>query len=90
MKYENKCLIFNNSIYAASDSRQKIVEAKRKRNNYMLIMVASTHFLSWLPLNVINLIMNAFDTEDDPLFTNSESLLLTYAICHLGMHSLDQ
>ena len=56
----------------------------------MLIMVASTHFLSWLPLNVINLIMNAFDTEDDPLFTNSESLLLTYAICHLGMHSLDQ
>ena len=69
-----------------SDARQKIIEAKRKRNNYMLILVAVTHFLSWLPLNMVNLIMSLFETDENqtPLFPNMESMLVTYAICHLA------
>ena len=39
-----------------NDARQKIVLTKRKRNNQMLMLVATAHFLSWLPLNVVNLI----------------------------------
>ena len=69
-----------------SDARQKIIEAKRKRNNYMLILVAVTHFLSWLPLNMVNLIMSLFETDENenPLFSDMESMLVTYAICHLA------
>ena len=39
-----------------NDARQKIVLTKRKRNNQMLMLVATAHFLSWLPLNTVNLI----------------------------------
>lgn len=80
------CRYLSNRPVMMSDARQKIIEAKRKRNNYMLILVAVTHFLSWLPLNMVNLIMSLFETDENqtPLFPNMESMLVTYAICHLA------
>lgn len=50
----------------------------------MLIAVSVTHFMSWLPLNVVNIIITTFDSEDKPLFSDIEKLLVTYAICHLA------
>lgn len=68
----------------ASDQRQKEIIAKRKRNNRMLIVVSVTHFMSWLPLNIVNLIITTFDSANQPLFPNIEHLFITYAICHLA------
>ena len=66
-----------------SNQRQKAAIAKRKRSLKMLIAVSTTHFLSWLPLNVINVVSTNFDSEDSPLFKDTEDLYVTYAICHL-------
>ena len=50
------------------DSRQKQILAKRRRSNKMLIVVSVAHFMSWLPLNVANVIITSFDSEQTPLF----------------------
>jgi hypothetical protein len=70
-----------------SDVRQKQLRDKRRKNNRMLILVSVAHFLSWLPLNVVNIIFYACDTEEQPLFTNVEHMLIIYAICHLASMS---
>ena len=55
---------------------------RRKKSNQMLIAVTITHFLSWLPLNVANVIITTFDSDKTPLFENIEHLFILYAICH--------
>ena len=50
----------------------------------MLIVVSIAHFMSWLPLNVVNVIMTTFDSEETPLFHDVENLFITYAICHMA------
>ena len=49
----------------------------------MLILLATTHFLSLLPLNLFNLMDYAVTTDENPLFENQENMFITYAICHL-------
>ena len=67
-----------------SDERQKQILAKRRKNNRMLIAVTVAHFTSWLPLNMINIILTMFDSDESPLFTNVEHLYIAYAMCHLA------
>ena len=74
----------NRPILASDDAQQKRVLARRRRNNVMLIVVTVTHFLSWLPLNVANVVITTFDSDKTPLFANTEHLYITYAICHLA------
>ena len=81
--YVSICRHLNRRPEMLSDARQKILENRRKRNNRMLILVALTHYLSWLPLNVINLVIYAFDTDESPLFQSEEQLRVAYGICHL-------
>ena len=50
----------------------------------MLMTVTITHFMSWLPLNVANVIITTFDSDKTPLFDNIEHLFILYAICHLA------
>ena len=54
--------------------------ARRRRSNKMLIIVTVTHFLSWLPLNVVNIIFTTFDLDKMPLFSNIEHLYIMYAV----------
>lgn len=50
----------------------------------ILIAIAVTYVISWLPLNVFNLVA---DMSPEPLF-DEDSLTVTYAICHMfGMSS---
>ncbi len=67
-----------------NDARQREVMAKRRKNNVMLIAVSVTHFMSWLPLNTVNVIITTLDSDDDPLFEDIENLFITYAICHVA------
>ena len=66
------------SFYFTGDSISRIM-ARRRRSNKMLIIVTVTHFLSWLPLNVVNIIFTTFDSDKTPLFSNIEHIFITYA-----------
>ena len=85
MSYISICRYLDNKpILTTCNAKQNQIMARRKRNNRMLIIVSITHFMSWLPLNVVNVIITALDSADSPLFKNVENLLITYAICHLA------
>lgn len=84
VSYSSICYFLSNQPIPARDSRQKQILAKRRRSNKMLIVVSVAHFMSWLPLNVANVIITSFDSEQTPLFQDVENLYITYAICHLA------
>ena len=50
----------------------------------MLIIVSVTHFTSWLPLNLANVIITTLDSEENPLFEDIENLYILFAICHIA------
>ena len=77
-------LKFQNHQHFTSIIRQHKVMAKRRRNNFMLIVVSVTHFTSWLPLNLANVIITTLDSEEKPLFEDIENLYILYAICHIA------
>jgi len=79
--YLSICRLPNPPPMASNCSRRRIVK-RRKKSNQMLIAVTITHFLSWLPLNVANVIITTFDSDKTPLFENIEHLFILYAICH--------
>ena len=64
-------------------SRRKIL-IRRRRSNQMLIVVTITHFMSWLPLNVANVVITTFDSDKKPLIEDVENLFILYAVCHLA------
>lgn len=66
--YVSICRYLGSRPLLASNARQRSIQMKRKRNNWMLIVVSITHFMSWLPLNVVNVIMTTLDSEEKPLF----------------------
>ena len=74
----------NRPILTSDDAKHQKILAKRRQNNLMLIAVSVTHFTSWLPLNVANVIITTMDSEETPLFNDLENLYITYAICHLA------
>ena len=82
--YCSVCKYLANRPILASSHRQAQILAKRKKNNNMLIVASAAHFLSWLPLNVVNMVITTFDTADEPLFEDIEKLFITYAICHIA------
>ena len=82
--YTQVCQYLKSRPILTNSANQRKVQAKRTKNNRMLIVVAIFHFLSWLPLNVVNVIMTTFDSDQAPLFQDVENLFITYAICHLA------
>ena len=57
-------IIFTNIFvmceWSSKDARQQQILGRRRRSNLMLIVVSVTHFMSWLPLNVANVIITTF------------------------------
>ena len=82
--YMSICRFLASRPILTSDERQKHILAKRRKSNRMLIAVTVAHFTSWLPLNMINIILTMFDSDKSPLFTNVEHLYIAYAMCHLA------
>ena len=82
--YMSICRFLASRPILTSDERQKHILAKRRKSNRMLIAVTVAHFTSWLPLNMINIILTMFDSDESPLFTNVEHLYIAYAMCHLA------
>ena len=75
-------------ISGTDEARRRRMEQKRRRSNQMLISMTVTYFVAWAPLNVLNFVINIFDSSEKPLFSREEDFLKTYAICHMaGMSS---
>lgn len=55
-----------------------------KKTPAILIAIAATYVISWLPLNVFNLVA---DFSEEP-FMDEKTMTITYAVCHMcGMSS---
>lgn len=64
---------------------RKLQRSRRiRRTNCMLVSIAVIFGVSWLPLNLYNLFSDIFMTG----VSNTQSMLVTYAVCHMmGMSS---
>lgn len=64
---------------------RKLQRSRRmRRTNCMLVSIAVIFGVSWLPLNLYNLFSDIFMTD----VSNTQSILVTYAVCHMmGMSS---
>ena len=82
--YISICRFLATRPILTSNQRHKQILAKRRKNNWMLIAVTFAHFISWLPLNLINIILTIYDSIGKPLFANIEHLYIAYAMCHLA------
>ena len=82
--YFSICRYVGNPLPLSSTATQRRLQKRRKRSNRMLIVVTITHFMSWLPLNLANVIMTTFDSDKKPLFEDIENLFVLYAACHLA------
>lgn len=75
----------NNSTVRSSSSRRVERDDKRmKKTNKLLITIALIFCLSWLPLNLYNLVVDFYNPFGDDM----ETMLVVYAGCHMmGMSS---
>lgn len=75
------------AVVAADDSqRERKTQRSRRmrRTNCLLFSIAVIFGVSWLPLNLYNLVSDIYLTES----ANTQPLLITYAVCHMmGMSS---
>ncbi|XP_049840382.1 neuropeptide F receptor-like [Schistocerca gregaria] len=70
--------------YAASTRARKGKDDRRmRRTNALLYSIALIFCVSWLPLNIFNLVVDVWNP-----FSGSQAMLVTYAVCHMmGMSS---
>ena len=56
---------------------------RRKKTNIILTLISFVFFISWAPLNILNVIINIYNP-----FHTEESLVTMFGICHIvGMSS---
>ena len=62
---------------ATSDEQQILLEKKQRKNNLMLMAISMTHFVSWLPINLFNVMANVLTEQQRVwLFPSSESMII--------------
>ncbi|MPD05394.1 Neuropeptide F receptor [Portunus trituberculatus] len=67
-----------------SSRRSERDDRRMKKTNTLLIAIALVFCLSWLPLNLYNLIVDFYN----PFGEDLETMLVVYAVCHMmGMSS---
>jgi hypothetical protein len=68
-----------------STNRRKTKDDRRmKRTNSLLISISLIFCISWLPLNIFNLVVDYWN----PFGENRQAMMISYAVCHMmGMSS---
>lgn len=68
-----------------STNRRKLKDDKRmKRTNSLLVSISLIFCISWLPLNIFNLVVDYWN----PFGEDRQSMMIWYAVCHMmGMSS---
>lgn len=76
----------NSSASHQSNDRKEIRGRRLHRTNLLLMSIAVIFFISWLPLNIFNLVADM--CEGSCIDYTTESMVVAYAICHMmGMSS---
>ncbi|XP_063601911.1 neuropeptide F receptor-like, partial [Penaeus indicus] len=72
----------NSSTRSSSRCRKK--DGRMRRTNTLLVSIALIFCLSWLPLNLYNVVVDLHN----PFGEDTESMLIVYSVCHMaGMSS---
>jgi neuropeptide Y receptor len=87
-RYVNSSAVGSSSKYkgcTASTKRRKPKDDKRmKRTNSLLVSISLIFCISWLPLNIFNLVVDYWN----PFGEDRQSMMIWYAVCHMmGMSS---
>ncbi|KAG1651878.1 Neuropeptide F receptor [Nymphon striatum] len=85
-RLENRLIqrLHNNSSRTSNYSAASVARISRKRKtNQLLIAIACIFAMTWLPLNILNLV-----SDFGAVFENRETFNIVFAICHMiGMTS---
>ncbi|KAF2365580.1 G protein-coupled receptor rhodopsin-like [Trinorchestia longiramus] len=77
-----KCRMLSSSVRGNPNLRKD--ESRNKKTNVLLMTIAIIFCLSWLPLNLYNIILDF----TNPFGEDTDTMLTVYAVCHLlGMSS---
>ncbi|XP_064110012.1 neuropeptide F receptor-like [Macrobrachium nipponense] len=77
-------LKYRMSNASTRSARSKKEDLRMKKTNTLLISIALIFCLSWLPLNLYNVIVDLHN----PFGEDTESMLVAYSVCHMaGMSS---
>ena len=71
-------------LVSSTITKRRQTLTKRRRNVKMFKRTAAIYFLSWLPLNLINLSLVFFDSDDTPIFSDIEHMYIAYTSCHFA------
>ncbi|XP_071441002.1 neuropeptide F receptor-like [Hetaerina americana] len=72
------------ALAKGSQRRKKEEEKRRRRTNSLLVSIALIFCVSWLPLNIYNLVVDLWN----PFGEDRQTMMVTYAVCHMaGMSS---
>nr|XP_053630402.1 neuropeptide F receptor-like [Cherax quadricarinatus] len=68
----------------SSSARSKKEDLRMRKTNTLLVSIALIFCLSWLPLNLYNVVVDLHN----PFGEDTESMLIVYSVCHMaGMSS---
>lgn len=71
-------------VSSTKDQRRREIETRRtRRTNQLLIAVAAVFALSWLPLNIFNMIMFYFAPSSSALGIESGQQYTIFAVCYM-------
>ncbi|XP_046382332.1 neuropeptide F receptor, partial [Ischnura elegans] len=74
----------NAALAKGSQRRKKEEERRRRRTNSLLVSIALIFCVSWLPLNIFNLVVDVWN----PFGEDRQTMMVAYAVCHMaGMSS---
>ncbi|KAG8231811.1 hypothetical protein J437_LFUL012640 [Ladona fulva] len=72
------------ALAKGSQRRKKEEEKRRRRTNSLLVSIALIFCVSWLPLNIYNLVVDLWN----PFGEDRQTMMVIYAVCHMaGMSS---
>jgi neuropeptide Y receptor len=74
----------NKGCTASTNRRKPKSDKRMKRTNSLLVSISLIFCISWLPLNIFNLVVDYWN----PFGEDRQSMMICYAVCHMmGMSS---
>ncbi|KAK9731276.1 7 transmembrane receptor (rhodopsin family) [Popillia japonica] len=79
LRYRFAAGFVSNEEFSQNSTRRQTRGRKLKRTNMLLISIALVFCISWLPLNLFNLIADIYSSE---IFSQNTGMVI-YAVCHM-------
>ena len=76
-----KLMLFSYTKRIILQSQHQENNEKRRRTNIMILSITVIFFVSWLPLNVFNFLMDMYPEQMKAMIAGNETVI--YAVLHL-------